>query len=145
MWCWPATLSEFQRQNTQCCGSDTFISHPVSDPDPANSDFRIRNPIRIRNVYFGSGLVTGKNFYFFNYIFLRSLSPRKEPSNIEFIWIQNNPFCVARRREINTVRGQSYFSLLQNLTPHPPLRPPASVWGLPSYSNNLSTVPGPLS
>jgi hypothetical protein len=32
----------------QCCGSKIFISDPVSDPDPAFSEFRIRIRIRIR-------------------------------------------------------------------------------------------------
>ncbi len=31
----------------QCCGSETFISDPVSDPDPAFSEFRIRIRFRI--------------------------------------------------------------------------------------------------
>ncbi len=31
----------------QCCGSETFISDPVSDPDPAFSEFRIRIQFRI--------------------------------------------------------------------------------------------------
>ncbi len=31
-----------------CCGSETFISDPISDPDPAFSEFRIRFRIRIR-------------------------------------------------------------------------------------------------
>jgi hypothetical protein len=65
-----------------------------------------------------------------------------------------------RRREIITVRGQSYVRIIQNIEPHPPLRP-ASVsfprnkggeggggsifWktrdiGLAFYSNNLSTT-----
>ncbi len=65
-----------------------------------------------------------------------------------------------RRREIITVRGQSYVRVFQNMEPHPPLRP-ASVsfprnkggeggggsifWktrdiGLAFYSNNLSTT-----
>ncbi len=37
------------RDPGQCCGSETFISDPFSDPDTANSEFRIRIRIRIRN------------------------------------------------------------------------------------------------
>jgi hypothetical protein len=47
----------------QCCGSETFISDPASDP--ANSEFRIRildsNPDRIRTKVsdpYGSGSAT---------------------------------------------------------------------------------------
>ena len=36
------------RWQWQCCGSETFISDPVSDPDPAFNEFRIRFRIRIR-------------------------------------------------------------------------------------------------
>jgi hypothetical protein len=36
------------RTADQCCGSETFISDPVSDPDPAFSEFRIRFRIWIR-------------------------------------------------------------------------------------------------
>jgi hypothetical protein len=32
----------------QCCGSETFISDPVSDPDPAFNVFRIQIRFRIR-------------------------------------------------------------------------------------------------
>ncbi len=32
----------------QCCGFETFISDPVSDPNPAFSKFRIRIRFRIR-------------------------------------------------------------------------------------------------
>jgi hypothetical protein len=63
---------------SQCCGSETFISDPVSDPDPAFSEFlirirfRIRIRIRIRildsnpdpDPGFKSGSQTGKNFFF---------------------------------------------------------------------------------
>jgi hypothetical protein len=37
-----------RRTSSQCCGSETFISDPVSDPDPAFSEFRIRIRFRIR-------------------------------------------------------------------------------------------------
>ncbi len=76
---------------TQCCGSETFISDPVSDPDPAFSEFRIRIRFRIRfriririririldsnpdwildsnpdpDPGFESGPQTGQNFFFF--------------------------------------------------------------------------------
>ncbi len=33
--------------STQCCGTETFISDPVSDPDPASSEFRIRIRFRV--------------------------------------------------------------------------------------------------
>ncbi len=60
----------------QCCGSETFISDPVSDPDPAFSEFRIRIRIRIQirildsnpdpDPGFESGSEKGqKNIFFF--------------------------------------------------------------------------------
>ncbi len=56
------------RSRDQCCGSETFISDPVSDPDPAFSEFRIRildsNPDP--DPEFESGLETGQNFFFLN-------------------------------------------------------------------------------
>jgi hypothetical protein len=62
------------RDPGQCCGSETFISDPVSDPDPANSEFRIRIRIRIRildlnpdpKCLFRIRLETGQNLYLFN-------------------------------------------------------------------------------
>ncbi len=66
----------------QCCGSETFISDPVSDPDPAFREFRIwirfrirfriRIRIRIRildsnpdpDPGFESGSETGQNSFF---------------------------------------------------------------------------------
>ncbi len=64
----------------QCCGSETFISDPVLDPDPAFSEFRIRIRFRIQiwiririldsnpdpDPEFESGLETGQNFFFLN-------------------------------------------------------------------------------
>ncbi len=68
----------------QCCGSETFISDPVSDPDPAFNEFRIRIRFRIRiqiqiriririldsnpdpDPGFESGSETGQNFFFLN-------------------------------------------------------------------------------
>jgi hypothetical protein len=38
----------YDNARIQCCGSETFISDPVSDPDPAFSEFRIRIRFRIR-------------------------------------------------------------------------------------------------
>ncbi len=61
----------------QCCGSETFISDPASDPDPAFSEFMIRIRFRIRifgsgysnpdpDPGFESGSETGQNFFFLN-------------------------------------------------------------------------------
>ena len=50
-------------QKKQCCGSETFISDPVLDPDPAFSEFRIwiwfRTVLRIRDPGLGAFLTPG--------------------------------------------------------------------------------------
>jgi hypothetical protein len=44
----PASMQLLTLSFKQCCESETFISDPVSDPDPAFSEFWIRIRIRIR-------------------------------------------------------------------------------------------------
>jgi hypothetical protein len=78
------TLYIVSDHHVLCCGSETFISDPVSDPDLAFSEFRIwirfRIRIRIRiqiqirildsnpdpDPEFESGSETGQNFFFLN-------------------------------------------------------------------------------
>jgi hypothetical protein len=47
----------------QCCGSETFILGPVSDPDPAFSEFRILIQIQIldTNPYPDPGFESDRN------------------------------------------------------------------------------------